>query len=284
MRLVVVHGRNQQFNDPAELRKKWIDAVHNGLRRNDFEQPEQLGIGFAYYGDVWRPDNVLDRGERADEQELESRIARQQVVGPPDAKLRRIAALDFLKLGKVIGLLDEYTGFTKPILKKHFRDVIEYLEFGNAREAILTIVDAAIQESEDDIVLLGHSLGSIVIYDWVMERQHSRVKGMLTFGSPLGLSAVRESLEVRHLALAFPDSVKVWYNILNPEDTVTAAEDLAPHYPSYDHRAVQDRKSDGKDIQPLRGDFNAPHDGFVYASSMPFGRSLRAMIEALTTV
>lgn len=82
-------------------------------------------------------------------------------------------------------------------------------------------------ERQENVLLIGHSLGSVIAYDtlWELSRQES-VKGkvdFLTLGSPLGMHYVQRRLlgmnETREIN--YPDRIRRWVN-LSAEGDVTA--------------------------------------------------------------
>ena len=82
-------------------------------------------------------------------------------------------------------------------------------------------------ERQEDVLLIGHSLGSIIAYDtlWELSRQHG-VKGrvdFLTLGSPLGMRYVQRRLlgMNENGARSYPDLIRRWIN-LSAEGDVAA--------------------------------------------------------------
>lgn len=75
-------------------------------------------------------------------------------------------------------------------------------------------------------VLIGHSLGSVVAYEYLRRHQDHRIELFLTLGSPLGLRMVRSRLpEPRPLA------VPTWVNVRDPHDPVACAGALHRWWP-----------------------------------------------------
>ncbi len=88
-----------------------------------------------------------------------------------------------------------------------------------ARKAVLDLVDA------DTRVIIGHSLGSVVIYECA-HRLTRPLPLLVTLGSPLGLrTIVTERLSPPP---SFPPLATVWLNVANREDVVAAEPDLRP--------------------------------------------------------
>ncbi|MGC2048007.1 MAG: hypothetical protein WA635_05280 [Gallionella sp.] len=82
-------------------------------------------------------------------------------------------------------------------------------------------------EQQDDVLLIGHSLGSVIAYDtlWEMSRQEV-IKGkvdFLTLGSPMGMHYIQRRLlgMNNHGKNSYPDRIRRWIN-LSAEGDVTA--------------------------------------------------------------
>jgi hypothetical protein len=82
-------------------------------------------------------------------------------------------------------------------------------------------------EKQDDVLLIGHSLGSVVAYDtlWELSRQEG-IKGkvdFLTLGSPMGMHYIQRRLlgMSNHGKKSYPDLIRRWINF-SAEGDVTA--------------------------------------------------------------
>ena len=51
MKLVFVHGRDQQGKDRAELQRVWEEAFFVGLEKAGMPRPAKLTVAFPFYGD-----------------------------------------------------------------------------------------------------------------------------------------------------------------------------------------------------------------------------------------
>lgn len=77
------------------------------------------------------------------------------------------------------------------------------------------------------ILLIGHSLGSIIAYDTLwelshLEKHHGKVDMFLTIGSPLGMNYVQHRLMGNNFAGVkhYPANIKHWVNISSEGDVV----------------------------------------------------------------
>ena len=91
------------------------------------------------------------------------------------------------------------------------RDVIRE----RCRDVLTTIDD------NSNIVLVGHSMGSIIVYDILTGMDNCpEVNGMLTLGSPLGVDEVQDKLTWSR-ENGYPEKLKGdWVNVYDPYDVV----------------------------------------------------------------
>lgn len=111
-----------------------------------------------------------------------------------------------------------------------FRQVRRYLRDGGLKAAIDAVVDETV--SERCRVLVGHSLGSVVAFEFVRRHPEHRLDLLLTVGSPLGARFVRALMpDPDHGADGLPRGVGAWVNVRDPRDPVAFAGDLSRRWP-----------------------------------------------------
>jgi hypothetical protein len=104
------------------------------------------------------------------------------------------------------------------------------------RASLRATLEAAWRTGER-VLLIGHSLGSVIAYDTLWELTHvhrsSGAVGLLvTLGSPLGTHFVRRSLKGAHEAGAarYPHNMRRWANFTARSDTTALRPRLKPLY------------------------------------------------------
>ena len=108
-------------------------------------------------------------------------------------------------------------------------DVINYL-FQDAGELIRDRVNAAIPGNEP-IVVIAHSLGTIVAYDVLSDRHDVDVRLLLTLGSPLGIGNVQRRIgDGSGPPAKVPPRVAEWHNLADPLDPVALELTLADEF------------------------------------------------------
>ena len=275
--LILVHGRGQEFSNPAAVQRPLEEALRWGLERVGSEVFKDIPLTLAYYGDYWRPDAVaFESVTPATPTELQRQVSEDMLnaATEPSYALERLELVDWSNLNRLATSLDRYLHLGDRVVQLFLEDVELYFADDRLRNLALDRVAKAANEVNDEIVLLGHSLGSVVAYDFVRERPGGSIRGFITLGAPLGLPTVLRRME----SPQFPKRAKRWANFFESRDFVTGGVRLRVHYPSDDGREVEDYEIEGR--APGIRELTASHDGTVYLSSMSLATVLDEMIKA----
>ncbi len=274
--LVVTHGRAHEFNIPVTTQRPMEEALRFGLERVQPPDFTAIPVSMAFYGDAWRPDALPEAAAAAQEPtELQKAIAADMLaVGTPESAEAVPELFGWDSLNALATRLDDLLHTGDLITRLFLEDIELYFTDAARRQAAIDRVVEAVNAAGGDVVLLGHSLGSVVVYDVLSEHPDLPVPGLITLGSPLGLPTVRRRLRT----LRFPQGVARWVNVYDPRDFVTGREPLRAHFAGDDGRMVEDLEIEGK--APGFTDLTASHDGRVYLSSIALARALRDMIAA----
>jgi pimeloyl-ACP methyl ester carboxylesterase len=220
--IIGIHGlRNKP--EPDILRGWWTAAIAEGLSRNREGEKVDVDLVLAYWADVMYSSPVVLAEE-----------AEPYVAGggtgplPKGISLRRIAAARIQEgVGKVLELV-----FGTPVteemvsdaLKTRAPDLHRYEHDRAAREAVQERLRERLRSahvSGAQIMLIAHSMGSIIAYDVLAGAGRSlpglRISHFVTVGSPLGLAPVKEILAA---PLRVPECVRHWTNLADPRDHV----------------------------------------------------------------
>jgi hypothetical protein len=134
--------------------------------------------------------------------------------------------------------LADKTATPQWIIERFLRDVAYYLTVPAIREPVLAAVrggvDTLVARGHTDLVVVGHSLGSVVAYD-LCRHLDLPVRALVTLGSPLGLPAVLRNLPGAASPPALPAlrpgagwSGPCWINGYDERDVVALVHPLAP--------------------------------------------------------
>ncbi|MGH8909478.1 MAG: hypothetical protein ACRD0K_24015 [Egibacteraceae bacterium] len=145
----------------------------------------------------------------------------------------------------------------RALVQRTFVDVYAYL-FGGLGQPMRDVVHRAVSGIDGPVIVLGHSLGSIIAYDALRARRSAAldVPLLVTVGSPLGVTEVQDLVEQ---PLHVPAAAAAWRNVSDARDLVALDHTLRPEY------APPDRCTDFL----VRND-SANHHGIrEYLSSAP---------------
>ena len=163
-----------------------------------------------------------------------------------------------LPVQAVIRVLDRRFGAGAGLLHVGvFRQVKRYL----GTPAVKAAVDARVEQvvGPDTRILIGHSLGSVVAYEYVRRHPDHTLDLLITLGSPLGLRMVRDRLVVTDLA------VPAWDDVRDPRDPVACAGGLGTRWPQTTDRMVDN----GSDAHAAERYLSAEETGTALLAVLP---------------
>jgi hypothetical protein len=262
--MVGVHGIAQQQLGRNLLREPWSLALADGLERSLSRRVDPPPLDVAFYGDVFLPGadgskavGDVDWLEALDEQEL-AELGGAVSEAVPDAPSPDEADTDagadaaagtkgFSALPRPVLTLaravDARFGAAAGVLfLGELRQVRRYLSDPDVKGEVDGRVSAAVDDSCR--VLIGHSLGSVVAYEFTRQHPDHRLDLLLTVGSPLGLRMVRDRLPgaAPGVAPERPVGVARWVNVRDPRDVVACAGGLARWWPAVTDESVNNQR------------------------------------------
>lgn len=254
--LIYAHCRGFK-PEPTDLGALCRDAIAFGLERDRPKAVgrfEAAGKELAYYGDLNR--EVLNQqGERYNAPlDLRDRHAALERLKALDkAKKFTLPRYDRLPgknsrkefLADALGPLLKGVGLSELMIRKLIPELGCYWQPDHdfritLLERVLTRLISALRRG-DDVLVLSHGLGSIVVYDAMWHLSHdpgaggpAKVVCWITLGSPLGnetvkskLAGAKEPIEKR-----YPTNVVSWHNVAAEDDYLchdkAIADDFAP--------------------------------------------------------
>ncbi|PDT50588.1 MULTISPECIES: hypothetical protein [Sinorhizobium] len=249
MRLIFIHGINNESLTVEQIRNSWFGALEDGWQRLGLTTPSQLSIEAAYYADILaqasgnRPPAV----EMGLPVEANSCLAIEflrsyaEMAGVSEHELREAAVEEGLPQeavaqgipheGWVIAFaraLEHVLPTKGKYVAKHFlRQAAIYIGDSVLAEKIAdTVAKQVFYDKPDPMVIIGHSLGSVVGYrllasDSMMTRD---IPLFVTLGSPLSVDMFKPMLPKRGL---FPNPPMArWLNGRNENDFVTLGKPI----------------------------------------------------------
>jgi hypothetical protein len=236
--LVLVHGRAQGGKDEAELRELWLDTLREGLGSERRGRLDEVDIRFPFYGNTLDdfvrqsnevPTDVIRRGdlggldagylefqrEIAEAARKSRNISDDQVMDNIPDEVTERGPLQWGWVQGILRTLEHVPGLSGDMIERFTRDVYLYLHDDGVRDAINGKVAGALPAGQR-LVVVGHSLGSVVAYDVLRKARGLDVALFFTIGSPLAVRPIRKRLA----PIKFPARVKSWFNAFDERDAV----------------------------------------------------------------
>jgi len=287
-----IHGLG---NKPSKrlLGRWWRAALEEGLRA--IGHPRRLfQFRLVYWADFIHP-QPLDPEVRDKKNPLYNDtpyIPASAVREKKPAISTRV--LDYLErqLYKIILKEDlslDYAEVTDLVIRRYFKDLDIYYSkqcrdrknnLCRARDVIRDDLARVLRKyRRKDILLIAHSMGSIVAYDVLTQSVPDiRIHTLVTMGSPLGLPVVLKKIlseqrkkPQKHLAAQTPENiVGTWYNFTDPQDKVAT-----------DYNLSEDYKENSRHVRPIDiivhndyeyGDERNPHSAYGYLRTQEMAR------------
>jgi len=253
--IIGIHGLKNK--PPKRLLKRWWKkSIREGL--NSAGHPSTcFRFDLVYWADILHPDPLNPKIKDAKDPLFLSAPYRPS-EGNPEKKpssLRK-KMLDILedqmdKLFLNEDLSINFSGITDMIIHRFFTDLEAYyspktLTVNHKKQLIKDIIRRRLLKKlkkykGKDILLIGHSMGSIIAYDVLLEKPNLTVDTLITIGSPLGIPVIisrivqEQKLKVKgtkkDLPVRTPEGIiKAWFNFSDLEDKVAINYNLADDY------------------------------------------------------
>jgi hypothetical protein len=282
-RVVCVHGVGQQSETENTLHRSWAPALCGGVGLAGGWLPESE-VRCAFYGDLFRtPGRHLALGDppiRSEdldqfEQDLlavwwaEAARTDAAVVAP---NARTLAVRTPRSLQSALRALSGSRFFAElgeRALLGDLRQVRDYFHEQKIRRHARQRVAEAI--GADTLVLVGHSLGSVVAYEVLCANPELPVRMLVTLGSPLGIAnLIFDRLQPAPLTEGqagtsprgrWPGPDRAWTNVADQTDVVALVRDLRGAFgPAVDCWVVDNGAT--------------PHDAMPYLTAVQTGNAI----------
>lgn len=234
MRLIFVHGRDQEGKDYETLQRTWQAALDAGFDAAGLPAIEGHEVAFPYYADALASmvaeirshlfGQFRTKGEEPQSDPLDAFEAQllQELLG--ESALRSAPSRPIEKglqnsaFAQALARAADMSWFGTGVLTAMTQDVSVYLNNPVVAKRVDDFVASAI--GAEPCVVVAHSLGSVVAYRVLRQMgANAQVRLLVTVGSPLGLVTIRKKLSPP--ARAFPAGVTSWLNAYDPTDIVS---------------------------------------------------------------
>jgi pimeloyl-ACP methyl ester carboxylesterase len=213
--VLIVHGRGMLDHDTAATRKMWLNALAAGGKWiTALPLVAERDVRVVWYADV-----------------LDPRSSAGCDYAASDARTRRNASIDpdlktlVATVGSLFDMITSVVSDTEGV--SQLRALSADASFlGDSRkrcaseQRLADAIDGARREGRP-VILVAHSLGSLVAYDYLSARSDTGpVQRFITIGSMVGASELRKLLIGGDASdtLTLPAGVKGWTNIRHESD------------------------------------------------------------------
>jgi hypothetical protein len=247
--IVGIHGIAQQYRGPYQLADVWLAGIRDGLFAAGYHDKARVlspdDVQVAFFGDLFRPPSAMAAtdppydasaiGSGPERDLLAALYAAAVASNPALAEPAGAMGAGVVSAQFMLARLAQSKTFARVAQRAFIRDlkqVTAFLGDPAVKQAVLARVRE--QVSPDTRVVLGHSLGSVVAYEYLCQDQPGPVELLVTVGSPLGIpNVVFDRLTPAPVAGAgaWPGKVTGWVNVADRDDVVALRKDLAPLFP-----------------------------------------------------
>ena len=294
--IIGIHGLG---NKPSKktLIDWWLKSIREGLEainKNNFE----LNFEIIYWADVLNEkpldDSITDKEDPYYVSEKYT-PAPENFIPTPHPIRQKILNFVEKQMDKLFlndDLSINYSFISDLIIHRYFKELeMYYTEELNNKDNIRDVIrnkaaEVLKKHKDDEIFLIAHSMGTIVIYDVLtLLLPDLKIDTLATMGSPLGLPIVMGKIaaEVKlkpriKEKLKTPPGVKrYWYNFSDLEDKIAMNYNLADDYDK-NSNGVQAVDFVVNNNYEVKGERN-PHKSYGYLRTPEFSKVLSEFLE-----
>ena len=286
-----IHGIAQEFDGRFGLEQIWFTSVRDGLAAAGHhlaataltEQRMQV----AFFGNLFRPAGTMggqdfpySPSDIHPGLELDLLTELYRAASADDARSgSEPVTADSMSGGRVAAqVMVERLLCTRTFARiaRHafvgtLKQVVRFLSDQPTKQQVIERIRDAVRD--DTQVLIGHSMGSIVAYEYLCRYQPPGVRLLVTLGSPLGIRNLifdRLTPAPVHGLGVWPGKVSTWVNVADPNDVVALRKELSPLWagPASAHAIVDRQVNNGDE----------PHSVARYLNSRQTGAALGAVL------
>ncbi len=248
MRMILVHGINQQGKSAQSICDDWLGALRATYAKHGSDPLDELSsIKAAFYGDTLEQLSsakatsqtiALGAEEASDDfDEFAVDALKEMAVrmGATEAQLQDEVETTVVAQGAgmhkkwvkaIARVIERVSPFRGTLALRVLGQAHAYIRNQHVHDEVNKLVRPLFEDDEPTIVV-SHSLGTIVAYSMLREfARNGRPRYsplLVTLGSPLGIDSVRKGFPKPRTR---PDSVKRWVNYADPEDFVALRAEL----------------------------------------------------------
>ena len=295
--LMLIHGRHFKPNK-TDLRANWLGAIRHGLKRDGHEDALAVYRGmkptFVYYGNISNKflkkyddsyDKAADVADRKECLRILKGYSRADFLRDEgENKYKNLPGHSSLteSLADALAGFADLLGIAGPMVRAYAPDLAHYWNpdaaFGSdVRWSLTEPLGKALCENHD-VMLVSHSLGSMIAYDvlWKfsyygeykeLREKNNKLTKLVTLGSPLGNETVKRNLKGANAdgPRRYPALIRAWENFAAEDDYISHDETLKDDYRKMENYEMVEQIRDHRiyNLAVRNGESN-PHHGAGY--------------------
>ncbi|MEE6258958.1 alpha/beta fold hydrolase [Plantactinospora sonchi] len=230
--VVMIHGIFAHRSSRTEISDRWREAIVRGLENVRLPAARDVTLECAFYGHLYN-DGKAGGFAPYVPADLEPGIEQELFVAIGEAAGEEPASVDPTKVWAprtvqwAVRRIERYQLFDRAsaVTIGLVKQVARYLRDADFGQAVRDELAQAMEAKPR--VLVAHSLGSVVAYDWLRRQPSPPVEALVTIGSPLGFRGIRRALHP-DLDTSLPPApqVSTWVNVAAVEDAVATVKKL----------------------------------------------------------
>ncbi|MDX3966582.1 MAG: hypothetical protein QHD01_08280 [Bradyrhizobium sp.] len=227
MIMLFLHGIAQGGRTSEILREEWLAALNLGLEHSrlpPYKAKTKNRLVVPFYGDILAGTSA-DRKRRSSDYDLLKFAAEfeAEALGPvavqASADRQRKGIQNWASVLKFTRMIDKsFPDISARFIQRFLKEVHAYLCDDATHAAVNERVMEELKEIDDELVVVSHSLGTVVAFHLLCSLNNKvSVSQLITLGSPLSIEAVKTRLRSKPRR---PSSVKNWLNGFDVKDIV----------------------------------------------------------------
>lgn len=294
--IVAIHGINMHRSQRTAMRESWRAAMVEGLVNVRSRHAEALTVECAFYGHEYNDGKAGTEPEYA-AIDLEAGFEKELVLaigaaldsgrdndsrtgsgtgtatgtptrtGEPPEETKLYLPGGVQRALALIQRSNLFDGRDSRLIA-FVKQVNRYLTDPDFRQRVHREMETAMAHSPRLVV--AHSLGSVIAYDWLRENHVEHPPALITLGSPLGLESIRRRVSISARGggrPSWPGQARTWTNIAAGHDAVATVKKLAPLY-----------AEDIRDL-PCDNPRKSAHSAVVYLANVHTARTIDAVLD-----
>ncbi|MEB3753747.1 hypothetical protein [Acinetobacter sp. MD2(2019)] len=253
MKIIFIHGINQQSLDAHSFQSYWLKVFNLGLQKNNLPlDVDDLQLAFPFYGDILTQHNqknaldintmlpnwsffdklpkLRERNSHNIKKALEIPLLPHYAQDQPYSLKNKFFLLSQLAKDRVLKemviLLNHFPDFHESLVQKFISEAYLYWYDPTFKQQVHERILSCFEPNEKHIVI-AHSLGTVIAYNILQELpEQYQIERFITLASPLPFNVVQRHLEP---PMQRPKTLSGdWYNFFAQDDYLTTFPMQAP--------------------------------------------------------